>query len=89
MLQDLKCVNPYFQDVLEGRKNFEVRWNDRNYKRGDILILREWHREKGYSGREVYVAVEYILDEFEGLVKGYVVLGIAKFDYLKVTEREK
>jgi len=89
MLQDLKCVNPYFQDVLEGRKTFEVRWNDRNYQRGDILILREYDREKGYSGRDVYVTVEYVLKEFEGLKEGYVVLGIMKFDYLKVTEREK
>jgi len=90
MLQELKCVNPYYQDVIEDRKRFEVRWNDRFYHAGDILLLREYDKEKDcYSGREVYVVVDYMLTEFEGLVKGYVVLGISKFDYLRVSERER
>lgn len=37
----LKTLNPFFSDVLEGRKNFEVRKNDRDFKVGDVLCLQE------------------------------------------------
>ncbi|WP_156809739.1 DUF3850 domain-containing protein [Riemerella columbina] len=31
-LHKLKLKQPYFDDVFYGRKNFEVRKNDRNFK---------------------------------------------------------
>lgn len=43
-VHDLKCIPPYFDDILAGRKPFEVRKNDRNYEVGDHLRLREWRQ---------------------------------------------
>lgn len=35
----LKLPEPYFTEVLEGRKTFEVRRNDRGFQRGDTLVM--------------------------------------------------
>lgn len=38
----LKILPEYYQEILSGRKTYELRLNDRNYKEGDKLILKEW-----------------------------------------------
>lgn len=75
---ELKTIPPYFEAVQRGIKRFEVRLNDRGYKVGDILLLREYlPQTKQYTGRECYREIDYILDDaFVGLIPGYVVLGI-------------
>ena len=42
MLHVLKIWPQHFPAVADGRKPFEIRWNDRNYKAGDTAILREF-----------------------------------------------
>jgi hypothetical protein len=37
----LKCANPYFAHVMNGRKSFEVRVADRDFQVGDLIVLRE------------------------------------------------
>ena len=49
----------YFKDVVEGSKSFELRRNDRSYKVGDFVCMREVVRNscrKSFTGR--YVVVE-------------------------------
>lgn len=79
---ELKTIPPYFEAVQRGIKRFEVRINDRAYKVGDILFLREYLPEtKKYTGRDCYREIDYILDDaFVGLLPGYVVLGIDYVD---------
>ncbi|MFA4946477.1 MAG: NUDIX domain-containing protein [Candidatus Micrarchaeia archaeon] len=44
----------YFQDILDGRKAFELRLADFPCATGDVLVLREWNPEtKEYTGRSV------------------------------------
>lgn len=72
----LKTYPQYFQQTLEGNKTFEVRLNDRGFRVGDIVILREWDNIK-YSGREIKGRITYILDDkFIGLSKEYVVFSL-------------
>lgn len=53
-IHDLKILPAYFDDVAKGRKTFELRFDDRGYFEGDLLLLREW--ENGaYTGRRVVV----------------------------------
>lgn len=73
---ELKILPMYFQAVWEGVKKFEARKNDRNFKVGDIVLLREWDGE--YTGSALVVRITYILEDFEGLVKGYCVFGIER-----------
>lgn len=74
----LKIHPSYYEDVVSGKKTFEVRLNDRNYAIGDILRLREWLPKEGYTGRAKSVRVCYILRDFQGLKDGWVVLGITE-----------
>ena len=79
----LKTYPQYFQQTWNGNKLFEARLNDRNYKIGDIVILKEWDNIK-YSGREIEGKIKYILDDkFIGLTEGYVV-----FSFEEISRRE-
>jgi len=63
MKHDLKTWPKYFDAVWNRSKTFELRKNDRNYKVGDILCLREYDNEVNeYSGRELLMGVAYILE---------------------------
>lgn len=76
MIHKLKILPRYFEPILDGKKTFEIRKNDRGYKLGDKIILQEWDKDE-YSGREIHADIKYILnEEFEGLKKGYVAFSI-------------
>lgn len=79
MIHELKILNEYFEEVFMGRKTFEIRKNDRNFKKGDKLILQEWNPKTGkYTGREMARNVTYALEGGQfGLEKGFVVMSIA------------
>lgn len=52
----------YFQKILDGDKNFELRLADWECQPGDILVLREWDPEtKDYTGRVLKKKVTYVL----------------------------
>jgi ASC-1-like (ASCH) protein len=75
-VHELKVLPEYFVAVSEGKKTFELRKDDRGFKVGDILRLREWNGN-AYSGRSVCCKVTYILKSFQGLEDDYAILGIA------------
>ena len=55
---ELKTISPYFDDVASGAKRFEIRRHDRDFERGDLLILREYDpKAESYSGRTLYARV--------------------------------
>lgn len=78
MNHELKTIPRYYEDVRSGKKNFEVRFNDRNFQIGDELTLREWDPEKQqYTGRWHVDEVIYILDDPQFVKEGYVILGMS------------
>jgi uncharacterized protein YqfB (UPF0267 family) len=74
-IHELKIMIPYFNQVEVGIKTFEVRRNDRDFKTGDVLHLRECNLD-GYTCNELLASVIYILDNEDYVKKGYVILGI-------------
>lgn len=75
MQHNLKCETRYFKDVKAGKKLFEIRFDDRGYRVGDILNLQEY--EDGfYTGGEFAVRVIYKISDPRFLQDGYCVLGI-------------
>lgn len=75
MVHELKIAPNYFEKVVSKEKSFEVRYNDRNFKVGDILKLMEYV-DGSYTSQSIYVKVTYIIREFEGLQPNFVVLSI-------------
>lgn len=72
----LKTLTNFYQDVECGVKKFEVRFNDRNFKVGDIIYLEEFVPPSTYTGRKLRREVTYILDNPEYCKQGYVILGL-------------
>lgn len=61
MIHELKTWPSSFSAVLAGIKTHEVRKNDRDYKVGDILNLREYDMGKqAYTARWLIVEVSFI-----------------------------
>jgi len=57
-----KITPAYFEKILTGEKNFELRLADWKCEPGDILVLREWDPEKkDYTGRVLEKEVAYVL----------------------------
>lgn len=61
-VHDLKCWPAYFDAIKAGTKKFEVRLNDRDYRVGDVLILRRFDPESNaYNGDKMERVVTYIM----------------------------
>ena len=60
---ELNTWPEYFEVIFDGRKRFDVRDDDRGYKVGDTLHLREWCPDKRrHTGRAVGARIDYILN---------------------------
>jgi len=76
-VHELKTINPFFEDVWNGLKDFEVRKNDRNFKVGDRLKLVEHGNYKRSIPRYIIKDVKYILNGGQyGISSDYVILGL-------------
>ena len=67
----LKTWPEYFEAVAGGEKTFEIRKDDRGFKVGDVLELREYRiTEDRYTGRSLWRRVTYItaFDQKPGVV---------------------
>ena len=52
----------YFDEIVSGKKKFELRLNDFEVKEGDVLLLEEWDpNTKEYTGRKIEKKVTYVL----------------------------
>lgn len=71
----LKIKPEYYRAIAKGVKNFEVRYNDRNFHVGDMLHLQECVKDE-YTGREILAEVTYLLDDPTFCKEGYVVMAI-------------
>lgn len=75
-IHDLKIGPLFFNAVMSGVKRAELRRDDRNFKCGDVLLLREWEGE--YTGAALLVEVTHILpvDDFITIGSKWVMMSI-------------
>lgn len=84
---EIKTDPEAYRAVKEGRKTFEIRFDDRGYEVGDLLILRETTssgaqmKSEGhpliYTGNYIDCVVQYILrGPVYGLQEGWVIMSI-------------
>lgn len=69
----IKLGAEFFDDAVAGRKSFELRKNDRNYKEGDVLEMEEVKDGKK-TGRKCSKRIVYMMENFEGLEDGLLIL---------------
>ena len=51
----------YFDNILSGKKKFELRLNDFEVNEGDVLLLEEWDpKTASYTGRSIEKKVTYV-----------------------------
>lgn len=79
-IHEIKIAAMYYEDVVSGKKSFELRKNDRGYKQGDKLIMLEFKDGK-HTGRIANADIVYMLEDYTGLAEGYCILGIQVTDY--------
>jgi hypothetical protein len=93
-VHELKAWPHPFTSVLDGTKTHEYRRDDRGFKRGDVLVLREWDPDpgepsdelgnvlaRGYTGRQLRARVTYISrGPMWSIPEGYCVMSIRKID---------
>jgi hypothetical protein len=83
---ELKTDPEVFQASLDGLKNFEIRLNDRDFRQGDTLTLRETEHSGEemsngaplkYTGRSLDCKINYVLHGGRyGLADGWVILAV-------------
>lgn len=77
-IHNLKVWPEFYKYVSTGEKPFEVRLDDRNFKVGDGLWLKEYNPKKeSYTGNKVYRIITYKLKGGQfGIQEGFCVLGL-------------
>lgn len=75
-VHSIRLAKTYFNDVASGKKSFELRKNDREYKVGDMLEMLEFADGRN-TGRIIQAEVVYMLEGYTGLEEGYCILGIS------------
>ena len=70
-----KILPEYFEEVIRGKKTFEIRKDEDDIQVGDAIILKEWDGEK-YTGRETGRNISYVLRNVPqyGLSEGYCIM---------------
>lgn len=79
-VHELKTTSSFFQDVKKGIKPFEVRLNDRDFKKGDILRLREIDDSGSYTEDFLERKITYVMtnENHPGIHHNYIVMGLSK-----------
>ena len=77
MIHALKEHPEHFNNVISGKKTFEVRKNDRDFHENDLVALNEYDSEKKeYTGRSCLVYIDYILDDEQYCLPGHIVMSV-------------
>ena len=76
---ELKTWPDEFNAVMAGKKTFDVRAKDRDFKVGDYLTLQEYDPDKKtYTGKTCAREIKYILEGGKfGIQEGYIAMSIA------------
>lgn len=71
MIHKLKIHSEFYKAVINRKKTFEIRENDRGFNVGDKVILKEYILAKGFTGNYAQVTILYLTDFAQK--KGFVV----------------
>lgn len=88
MLYMLKIQKQFADAILEGKKTFEIRYNDRDYKVGDLINFNKvLDNNENLVDHEIsnrLYRINYLLTAKQvpgGLEEDYVIFGIDSYQY--------
>lgn len=77
-IHELKTIQPFFSQIDNGEKTFEIRINDRDFQTGDYLLLRNYDAvNETYNGEDLLVRVKSILKGHTGIKSGFCIMSIS------------
>ena len=79
MTHKIKIDKAYADAVLSGEKPFEVRENDRDYQKGDLVkfqVMDGWFERPTHPLNDMTFEITYVLGSFVGLAPNYVAFAI-------------
>jgi ASC-1-like (ASCH) protein len=76
---ELKIHPKYYQEVKSGNKRFEIRKNDRNFKEGDEVMLKEFADGHYTHAEPLWAYIGYVTDYEQK--EGYVVFSLIRNEY--------
>lgn len=79
MVHRVKIYPKYFEQIRDGTKTYEIRYNDRDYRAGDTLALLEFDGSH-YTGRTLCVDVVDVFSSDQFLKHGFVCMSIRLYD---------
>ena len=83
MLHKLKIKEDYANSIYCGDKTFEIRYNDRNYQKGDFIKFNVVERNGWLSMQHDIEKMTFEITNVHsgfGMADGYVVLAIKRVD---------
>lgn len=82
-VHEVKSWAEFFEQIKLKNRKHELRHNERDYKVGEYLLLREFDKDDGYTGRRMTVMITSITSDdvpcavsAYGLNTGYCILSI-------------
>ncbi len=90
-IHELKVSLKFYPFIENKTKTFEIRKNDRKFKKYDFLDLRPFDSEKNEyieTGRRI-AKITFVLTDCKeyGLMDGYAILGLKFFEELSYEEK--
>lgn len=79
---EVKLHPGYIRDIVNGKKQFEYLKNDRDYRVGDMVTMREYNLDISmFTGMWIIVRIKYILHSRCGIPDGYCAFYFDIMDY--------
>jgi hypothetical protein len=81
IIHKLKCLTPYYEAIVRGDKKFDIRWDDRGFQKGDLVLLQQFDGSGYVKSRDgiafsIEKEIKYILTGGRfGIEPGWVILG--------------
>lgn len=81
-IHTLKIFRCYLKDIERGKKTWEIRKNDRDFKEGDIIHFVGQDSEEFFEYPDNLFRITYILQNINeyGLQEGYCIFSIEKLN---------
>jgi hypothetical protein len=85
---EIKIRCDYAEMILSGKKTFEIRVNDRDYREGDEVIMTQVDQraEPIHEAPKIHATIGTVLEDW-GLKRGYVVFSLLDVHEIKLGDK--